>query len=152
MRSLGSVASIVAAIREDAAAEVERIEESAAAEIASICVPDVSIADREERLALARRMNEERLARQEWEGRRAVIEQREEWIQRVVAAAPARWDGDTAPLIRDAMAQLPANAGQARVDGCVVSAGNVSFDNSLEARSKRLESEWRSALSALYSS
>ena len=91
MQTLGSPASLIAAIREDAAAEAERIQEAAANELASIRAEgtssDVAIADREERLIAVRRENEERIAKQEWEARRAVIEQREAWIGRVVARA-----------------------------------------------------------------
>lgn len=156
MQTLGSPASLIAAIREDAAAEAERIQESAANELASIraaaASSDVTIADREERLAAARRENEERMATQEWEARRAVIEQREAWIGRVVAKARERWSGldpaRVAALVEEARAHLPQ--GECHVDGCVVTVGNVSFDNSLEARSRRLEPEWRNALSGMY--
>ena len=34
--------------------------------------------------------------------------------------------------------------------GCIVTIGDVSFDNSFEARSRRLEPEWRNALSGMY--
>lgn len=179
MQTLGSPASVVAAIREEADAEVERIEETTAAELASIAAvgasASVAIADREERLAAARRASEERIAKQEWEGRRASIEQREKWIQRVVAKSQETWtSGDAAQLnalIREALSRMPHGdcdvAVSARdrhlVDvpdargtiapiagGCVVTIGNVSFDNSFEARSRRLEPEWRSALSGMY--
>ncbi|HEX6095923.1 MAG TPA: hypothetical protein VF432_06335 [Thermoanaerobaculia bacterium] len=156
MQTLGSPASLIAAIREDAAAEAERIQEATASELASIraaaASSDVAIADREERLVAARRENEERIATQEWEARRAVIEQREAWIGRVVAKARERWSGldseRVSALVDEARAHLPEGAFQ--VDGCVVTVGNVSFDNSFEARSLRLEPEWRSALSGMY--
>ncbi|HYK04102.1 MAG TPA: hypothetical protein VE974_20275 [Thermoanaerobaculia bacterium] len=156
MQALGSPASLIAAIREDAAAEAERIQEATANELASIraeeASSDVAIADREERLAVARRDNEERIAKQEWEARRAVIEQREAWIGRVVAKARERWSGldpaRVAALVDEARSHLPE--GSFQVDGCVVTVGNVSFDNSFEARSRRREPEWRSALSGMY--
>lgn len=156
MQTLGSPASVIAAIREDAAAEAERIQEAAASELASIraeaASAEVAIADREERLAAARRETGERIAKQEWEARRAVIEQREEWIGRVVAKARERWGtldpARVAELVQEARAHLPDGAFQ--VDGCVVTVGNVSFDNSFEARSRRLEPEWRNALSGIY--
>ena len=176
MQTLGSPASVAAAIREDAEAEVQRIEESAAAELASVRAAassaDVAIADRAERLDAARRNGEERLAKQEWEGRRAAIEQREAWIQRVVAKAQESWSSrDVNALIREARSRMPhgtcevsvSASDRDRVDvadaqvttapiagGCVVTSGNVSFDNSFEARSRRLEPEWRSALSGMY--
>ncbi|HEX6161697.1 MAG TPA: hypothetical protein VF111_16090 [Thermoanaerobaculia bacterium] len=156
MQTLGSPASLIAAIREDAAAEAERIQEAAANELASIraaaASSDVAIADREERLVAARRENEERIAKQEWEARRAVIEQREAWIGRVVATAREGWSGldpaRVAALVDEARAHLPQ--GECHVDGCVVTVGNVSFDNSFEARSRRREPEWRNALSGMY--
>jgi vacuolar-type H+-ATPase subunit E/Vma4 len=156
MQTLGSPASLIAAIREDAAAEAERIQESAASELASISAEeassDVTIADREERLAAARRENEERIAKQEWEARRAVIEQREAWIARVVAKARERWSeldpARVAALVDEARSHLPD--GVFDVDGCVVTVGKVSFDNSFEARSRRREPEWRNALSGMY--
>jgi vacuolar-type H+-ATPase subunit E/Vma4 len=183
MQTLGSPASVIAAIREEADAEVERIEQAAAAELASLragaASASVAIADREERLAAARRTNEERIARQEWEGRRAAIEQRETWIQRVVAKAHESWaHGEPATrkeqlnaLIRNARSRLPAGACEVAVSaddqelvdapdasvvtapiagGCIVTIGNTSFDDSLEARSRRLEPEWRNALSGMY--
>lgn len=161
MQSLGSPASVVAAIREDGEAEVERIQEAAAAELRRIATEgasmSVAVDDREERLATARRRNEERVARQEWEGRRAVMEQRETWIQRVVAKAQEGWHASSAEaldaLVREARSRLPD--GQCEViasprGGCIVRIGDLSFDNTFEARSRRLEPEWRSALSGMY--
>ena len=161
MQTLGSPASVVAAIREEGDAEVERIQESAAAELAAIASDvasaDVAIVDREERLAAARRSSEERVARQEWEGRRALMQQREAWIQRVVAKAQEGWGPSAAEkleaLVREARARLPD--GDCEViagtrGGCIVRIGDLSFDNSFEARSRRLEPEWRSALSGMY--
>lgn len=179
MRTLGSPASVVAAIREEADAEVERIEQTAADELASLRAAaantSVVIADRDERLAMARRTNEERIATQEWDGHRATIEQREKWIQRVVAKAHEKWSrGEPAKrreqlnaLIRDARSRLPVGTCQLAVSasdrelvdatdtapiagGCIVTIGDTSFDNSFEARSRRLEPEWRNALSGMY--
>lgn len=161
MQTLGSPASVVAAIREDGDAEVERIQETAAAELATIAAEaasvNVAIVDREERLASARRLNEERVAKQEWEGRRAAMQQRETWIQRVVARGQEGWGPSSAEaldaLVREARSRLPD--GDCEViagprGGCIVRIGDLSFDNSFEARSRRLEPEWRSALSGMY--
>jgi vacuolar-type H+-ATPase subunit E/Vma4 len=183
MQTFGSPASIIAAIREEADAEAERIEGAAAADLASICsdaaAANVGIADREERLTAARRMNEERMAKQEWDGRRAVIEQREKWMQRVVAAARMKWSGGEPAtrreqlnaLIREALSRLPRGTYEVAVSaddrdlvdvpdtrvttvsiagGCIVTIGDVSFDNSFEARARRMEPEWRNALSGMY--
>lgn len=158
MQSLGSPASVVAAIREDADAEVERLREATAAELAKIrgdaASASVAIADRDLQLARARRECEERVARQEWEGRRAAMEQREEWLQRVLAAAHERWpQGDLDALIAEARSRLPEGECEVIVDprgGCVVRMGDVSFDNSFEARARRLEPEWRAVLGGMY--
>jgi vacuolar-type H+-ATPase subunit E/Vma4 len=153
VKSAGSVDSVVAAIREDAVAEVERVEQATAAELtalrAAAAEADVTIAGRAERLTEARRKNEERVAQQEWDGRRAVIEQREAWIARVVAAA--NFDGvDVAPLVREAQARVPGGEVVTSPDGCVVRGGDLTFDNRFEARAKRFEAEWRRALSEVY--
>jgi vacuolar-type H+-ATPase subunit E/Vma4 len=178
MQTLGSPASIIAAIREEADAEAERIDGASASDLASIRSENanVGIADREERLAAARRMNEERIAKQEWDGRRAVIEKREKWMQSVVAAARSKWPGGEPAtrreqlnaLIREAVSRLPHGACDVAVSagdrdlvdgtvttapiagGCIVTIGDVSFDNSFEARARRLEPEWRNALSGMY--
>lgn len=179
MQTLGSPASLVAAIREDADAEVERLRETTETELASIQAQaksaNVAIADREEKLAAVRRASEESVAKQEWEGRRAAIEQRELWIQRVVAKGQERWANVDASqlngLIREALSRMPSGACEVAVNvrdlevvdvpdarvtaatvagGCIVTMDNMSFDNSYEARSRRLEPEWRGALSGMY--
>jgi vacuolar-type H+-ATPase subunit E/Vma4 len=151
MQTLGSPASVLAAIREDAVAEAERLRDATAAELQAIRAEaeafSVVIADREARLQAVRRTSEERLAKQEWEGRRAAIEQREVWIERVVEQARARF-AITDALLQEARSHLPP--GPVHVEGGVVTAGNLSFDNSFDARARRLEPEWRNALSRMY--
>jgi len=182
MQTAGSVASIVAAIREDAAAEVERIDQTTAADLAAIHAEErdtaVTIADRDVRLAAARRENQERLAQQEWEGRRTAIEQREAWIARVIDAA--REEGTSTKeqltaLIREALENIDAAECEVLVaprdrelidpakfqqkirittadirGGCLIKAGPVVFDNGFDARAKRFEPEWRKALGEMY--
>ncbi|HEX7830982.1 MAG TPA: hypothetical protein VF787_15105 [Thermoanaerobaculia bacterium] len=161
MQTLGSPASLSASIREDADAEVERLEELAANELATIAseasTANVTIPDREERLAAARRASEERIARQEWAGRRAAIEQREQWIQRVVAKAQESWTATAPPtlesFIREARSHLPDGEYEVILSprgGCIVASGDFSFDNTFDARSQRLEPEWRRLLSGMY--
>jgi vacuolar-type H+-ATPase subunit E/Vma4 len=161
MQTLGSPASVVAAIREDCDADAERIQTATAAELeiirAAASTASVVIAGREQRLAAARRDAEERVAHQEWEGRRAVLEQREQWIQDVVATAQQRWPAASAAaldaLVRDARAHLPDGEHEVLVDpggGCIVKRGDLSFDNTFDARSRRLEPEWRQALGRMY--
>lgn len=175
MPTLGSAASVIAAIREEAAAEVERIEQTTSADIAVINeeakTKSVAIADRDEQLSAARRANQERLAQQEWDGRRAVIEQREAWIARVLARAHEHWRGgdrtQLQALVREAVTLVGdphCEIAVAAIDrdnienakladiagGCIVTAGDVVFDNSFEARARRLESQWRNALAERY--
>jgi len=173
MQSLGSVASVIAAIREEASAEVERIDEASSIEVVAVraegTAADVAIPNRAARLAAARAENDERSARQEWEGRRQVIEQREAWIARVVALAHER-HCDVMPLVREALARIGTTECQVAVadrdraalpkklrattaviaGGCIVTAGDLVFDNSLEARARRFEAEWRQALGEVY--
>ena len=167
MQTIGSVASLVAAIREDAAAEVERIEQLPPA----VEPPPEPPRRDEERLNAIRRQNAERVARQEWEGTRAAIEQREAWIRSVVGRAEL--SGDPMPLAVEALRYVPGDECEIainprdRIDaaklgrrvrvveapiagGCIVTSGDVTFDNSYEARARRLESEWRNALSEMY--
>ncbi|HUJ13252.1 MAG TPA: hypothetical protein VL284_05605 [Thermoanaerobaculia bacterium] len=161
MQTVGSVASIIAAIREDCAAEVERLDRSIAEQVEALRkeqeTTSVAVADRESRLAAARRENQERVAQQEWEGRRAEIEQREAWIARVVAKAHDAWKPSREQLdalIHEATQNLGAAESEIKVierdGGCVVTAGDMVFDNTLDARSQRLEAEWRKALSEVY--
>ncbi len=182
MQTLGSVASMIAALREDAAAEAEHIEQTLNAEVTAIreeaTALSVAIPDRDLRLAAARRQNDERLAHQEWEGRRMALEQREAWIARVVEKArqERRCDlGQLKALVREALQTIGATECQVALaerdrqlvdpalfgagvqlttapiaGGCIVSAGDIVFDNSFEARSRRLEPEWRNTLSEAY--
>jgi vacuolar-type H+-ATPase subunit E/Vma4 len=181
--TFGSPASVIAAIREDAEAEVERLRTAEEAEIAAIRARagsmSIGVAGTAERLAAARRNGEQTIAAQEWEGRRTIIEQRETWIGEVVLRARERWDAEPPSrrrdillaLIDEARSRFPAgpceiavnDRDQSLIDlrdatitsaaisgGCIVSQGDVSFDNSFEARARRFESEWRSALSGVY--
>ena len=177
METLGSVPSVVAASRDEAAAEVEKLERDAP----KIAVEPVVIGDRESRIAAVHRENRERIAQQEWDARRAIVEQREAWIARVRAAARERWsDRDWLELAKEALERIPGDdctlchpersegtggrggsleklTGKKITfkpaplsGGCIVTSGGVTFDNTFEARELRLESEWRRALSALY--
>lgn len=88
MKPLGSVAAVIAAVREDAGAEAEAIGARAAEEVARIRALQasdvVTIADRETRLAAARREAHTRLAQEDWEDRRDAVALREEWLERAL--------------------------------------------------------------------
>jgi vacuolar-type H+-ATPase subunit E/Vma4 len=178
MQSHGSVASVVAAIRDEAAAEVERLQRASQTEVEKLraTTEAFQVPDREQRLAAARREQRERVAQNEWECRRAVIEQREEWIRRVIERGNEMLaSGDRSAalnrLFDEARRRLPEGPCRAVVaerdvkllqrkdvevkagpisGGCIVSAASVTFDNSFEARARRLEFEWRKAIAALY--
>lgn len=176
METLGSVASVIASIRDEAAAEAEKLER----DVPAIVRESVVIADRDARIAAAHRANRERIAQQEWQLRRAMIEQREAWMERVLTEAHRRWpamdEQSLVALAREALERIPGPTCQLAVrddhmdlarsikqpgkeitvtrgniaGGCVVVSGGVAFDNSFEARERRLEPEWRRALNALY--
>jgi vacuolar-type H+-ATPase subunit E/Vma4 len=155
MQGYGSAESVIAAIRDEAAAEVERVERAASAEVEKLRVVEpFVICDREQRLGAARRETRERIAQEEWQGRRAAIEQRELWIARVLERGRELLAShDVQPLIDDAIAHLPAGPYEISKPPCggvIVVAGDVAFDNSFDARSRRLEQEWRKVIAALY--
>ncbi len=88
MKPLGSVAAVIAAVREDASAEAESIDRRAQTEverIRSLAASDVvTIPDLERRLTAARQASEARLAQEDWEDRREAVADRERWIARAV--------------------------------------------------------------------
>jgi vacuolar-type H+-ATPase subunit E/Vma4 len=186
MHTAGSVLSVVAAIREEAGVDVERIEKETAAETGRLRsdaqAANVEVADRAQRLDGARRAVVARLAAADWECRRAVIEQREAWIASVIAASTS--GAALEDLAREALRNLPAapceisvaahdehlideewcrriaaETGKPSVrrapsvpiqGGCIAQSSDMSFDNSIEERSRRFEHEWRAALCNLY--
>ena len=88
MKPLGSVAAVIAAIREDATAEAEAVEVRAQSEgerIRTLETSDVvTLPDRESRLAAARQHAQSRLAQEDWEDTRDAVADREEWLARAV--------------------------------------------------------------------
>jgi vacuolar-type H+-ATPase subunit E/Vma4 len=89
MRGLGSVAAVIAAIREDAAADVEAIERRTEAEIARGAAEEatdvVVLPERESRLSAARERARARLAQEDWQDSREALAEREQWIARAHA-------------------------------------------------------------------
>ena len=85
MKTLGSPQALLAAMREDGDAELERIEQEAQAQMARLDAQargEIEAPDREERLAAAAREQRERLAREDWNDARSALEAREQWMQR----------------------------------------------------------------------
>jgi hypothetical protein len=85
------------------------------------------------------------------------MEERERWLQRVVAAGRAKWSTVSPEtldaLIREAKSHLPDGPCEVVVSpsgGCIARCGDLSFDNTFDARALRLETSWRSALSGMY--
>ena len=178
MKRRGSVEAVIAALRDECAAELERIDRETAAELDRAPAPDGAAgpADGEARLLAARRQARERLAREDWADARTAIEAREAFLRRAaeaglraLAAAPdedrraflqqladegARRLGGAGFTIavapRDA-ALLPFAVPDPAVEGgCIVRAGNRAFDNTLRARAARFEPRWRAALGKAY--
>ena len=116
---LGSIEAVVAAVQEDARAEVDQIERDLAAAIARLREEDarvpVVVADAEARLSAARRQARERLAAEDWADHEAAIRDREAWIARVVdegerrlgALDPVTARSDLVRLAREALDCLP---------------------------------------------
>ncbi|HSC27873.1 MAG TPA: hypothetical protein VLD67_11395 [Vicinamibacterales bacterium] len=145
MRTLGSVAAVIAAIREEAAAGRERLEAEARRTLETLpAQSDVPTtpADGDSRLAAARREAAQLAADTRWRETVEDLEDRERWIADVVAAARRRLEtpADTAAarawitaLAREAMQHLPS--GHCTV---VVSASMLPL----------VDERWRQALSA----
>lgn len=123
MRPLGSVAAVIAAIREDASAEAEVLDRRAETEVErvrTVAAGDVvTVPDLERRLLAARQTTAARLAQEDWEDRREAVADRERWIARAVELgrqqlvdpgdAPTRRER-LAVLAREAMSRLPGGA------------------------------------------
>jgi vacuolar-type H+-ATPase subunit E/Vma4 len=145
MKPLGSVAAVIAAIREDAAVEAEGLQRHAQAEIdriRSLSAHDiVRLPDRERRMAAARQQAHARLAQEDWEDTRQIMADRETWLTRAVTLGQQRLaEGDDAQR-RDRLARL-ACEGLARLPhtACDV----VVREDDLA----RLGPEWQRALAS----
>jgi vacuolar-type H+-ATPase subunit E/Vma4 len=122
MRVLGSVAAVVAAIREDAAVEVDAIVRQADADIARLRAEDaarpLAFIEGDMQVAAARDSARARFAQQDWLDRRAAIDEREAWLARVAALGQQRLglDGDErqkqrlARLVEESLGRLQSPA------------------------------------------
>ena len=88
MKPLGSVAAVVAAIREDASLEVDSLTRQTDADIERLQAEDtarlVTFPEGELQVAGARDRARVRLAQEDWFDSRAAVEAREQWLARVV--------------------------------------------------------------------
>lgn len=158
MQTIGSADSVVAAIRDDAAGELERIEKAAAAEIDRLKSGAAAFSEPKDDGGLksaATRRNAENAAQAEWDGQRRFIEQRERWIAEVIAhAAPilaGTGDGDLARLESEARAVAgEGTCERAPSGGCILRGRTLVFDNSFSERARRYEPYWRKALAEIY--
>jgi vacuolar-type H+-ATPase subunit E/Vma4 len=120
MKPLGSVAAVIAAIREDASAEAEALDRQAQTEVERLRALEVgdvvTIPDRERRLTAARQESQTRLAQEDWEDTREAVADRERWMARAVElgrhqlADPGDVQGRRdrlAVLAREALSRLP---------------------------------------------
>lgn len=195
MRIIGSAAAVAAATRDDALAEVERLERAAEAErkaIGEAAAEAVTGTDHEERIAEAQRHARQVEADEEWAAAQEDLRVRDAWMQsavergrRTLAAVgvtgAAEWldalieeaaghlpPGPCTVLVASAVrpsmtpervARLGARTGRAVTieyaaigGGCVVLSADraVAFDNTVDARQRRLEPVWRAALARAY--
>jgi vacuolar-type H+-ATPase subunit E/Vma4 len=195
MKTLGSVAAVVAAIREEANAEIERLEREAAAEVAALAGPRAAGPGPESdpRVGAARARARDEDSQEEWNASLQDLQDRERWMNAVVAAGRQGFAGTSdqsaarrliGALVMEAVAHLPAGAcivvvpaaiiaglddvwrseTSARTGrpltvergpltaGCIVRLADrpMAYDNSLEARERRTQVEWRAALARVY--
>ncbi|MFI5177987.1 MAG: hypothetical protein ACHQO8_05475 [Vicinamibacterales bacterium] len=115
----GSIDSVVAAVQEDARAEIEKIDRELSAAVARAREEDaqvpVIVADADARVGAARRQAHDRTVAQDWADRQAAIRDREAWMATVTAegerrlraldAATARCD--LIRLAREALERMP---------------------------------------------
>jgi vacuolar-type H+-ATPase subunit E/Vma4 len=197
MRTHGSVASVIAAIQDEAAAHIERLEREAAAAIAGMTEPapaPVPCAEEAPRVTAARGRARRDESDDEWSARLEDLDDRERWMLEIASAGRRalcgmgdrsgvrRW---TRALVAEAAAHLPPGrcvvvvpagavdhlddgwrdeAGRslerelsieagAITAGCIVRLADrpIAYDNTLEARERRTQVEWRAALAQIYS-
>jgi hypothetical protein len=194
MRVWGSADAVIAALRDDAAAERERLERESAAAIRalgqSVAPQDAgSAAESTERLDRVRRALADADAAQEWDDAVAAASDRDAWIaevaslgRRAIASAPDQCRL-LQRLVREAVRELPGpdcvvavphaladavERWRAEVErdtgkriavetgafaaGCVARTpdGRVTFDNTIEARERRANTAWRTAVAHVY--
>ena len=104
MKPLGSVAAVIAAIREDAAVEVDGIVRQADADVARLRAEDaadlITFPEGDMQIAAARERARTRLAQEDWLDTRAAIDEREAWLARAVELGRQRLDDAAAPAVR----------------------------------------------------
>lgn len=138
------------AVREEASREVERLLRDTDEEIVRLRTEaqsaDVMPPDRLARLAAARREVSARLAREDWEDRRAALEERERWTERAIRLASERLDRDREAASRrelllalavEAAERLPAGVVEIAVSASDASIADDAFVEELARRARR---------------
>lgn len=146
MKTWGSAAAVIAAVRDDAAVEGEHLERAADAAVAALGSAAVASAegpDPASRLASARRTAAELLADEDWQDTVDAAADRDAWIasvaqqgRRAFATAPdaLTW---TAALAREAVRQLPGSACVVTVPAGLSPAPDEAWRLALEASTGR---------------
>ena len=134
MHTFGNPAAVLAVVADDCAAEVSEVDRSVDAGLATLARDPTPAArdDRALRLEGAHRRARERLAREDWLDRRAALEAREAWIQRVMAEGLRRLREEPDPGQRRARLEARAREafdelGQARGSVVAVAAAEASL-------------------------
>ena len=146
MKPLGSVAAVVAAIREDASADVDAIVRQADADCARLAsdgaTRPIALPEGELQITAARERARTRVAQEDWLDTRAAIDEREAWLARAAERGMQRLDDALttaerqrrlARLAQEAIERLQANALEV-----VVSTNNAAI----------LDEQWRAAVIA----
>jgi vacuolar-type H+-ATPase subunit E/Vma4 len=146
MKPLGSIAALVAAVRDDATAEADAIENDAAQAVARLLAehetPLPSGSDDRRAIETARERARVRIAQEDWEDARDAIAERETWMRRAIEIGKRRLSEPRTPeerrttllaLAREAIVRLPP--GPLEV---VVAEGDAAA----------LDRDWRAALVA----
>lgn len=149
MRGFGSIEAVLAAVREDARAEVEKIESDATIAAARLRDEDryspVALADADARIAAAQRLARERAAEEDWADRRAILDARERWVgrvaagglQRLLAADPADRRADLLRLAREAVMRLPGDRVELIVSDADAAVTDAAWRAEIEAATAR---------------
>ena len=128
VKTWGGTAAVIAALRDDAAAEAERVERDADAALAALGTAAIAIPDAPDpapRIAAARRAVAEAQADGDWQDAVDAAADRDAWIASIaqqgrrVLGAAERTDDWTAALAREAVRHLPGPA-------CIVTVPSVS--------------------------
>jgi vacuolar-type H+-ATPase subunit E/Vma4 len=146
MKAWGSAAAVIAAVRDDAAVEAERLERAADAALAALRRAAVAASDAPDlapRVASARRAAAELLADEDWQDMVDAAADRDAWIasiaqqgRRAFATAPEAlaW---TAALACEAVRQLPGSACVVTVPAGLSPAPDEAWRLALEASTGR---------------